>query len=190
MISQIELIPNPSGKYDAASAGGVINIILKKNKNLGTNASVSQSAAYGEVYKFTTSVNLNIRTKKLNIFTSYTFGDNKLNRTFSNSRDIQDNMQVDNFTLNYKGVTKAVNNAFNIGTDYLITANQTLGVLVGGYRNSNNIAKSSTTDVLTNNKLDSVINTRSVINRDFSTVNYNLNYRGSFGKKKSKHHIS
>ena len=42
-ISQVELIDNPGGKYEASAGGGMINIILKKNKELGSNASVTAS---------------------------------------------------------------------------------------------------------------------------------------------------
>ena len=85
-ISRIELIQNPGGKYEASAAGGMINIVLKKNRGLGSNFSVSQSAGLGEDYKFTTGLTYTLRTDKLNLFAAYGFQDTKAAHTISNSR--------------------------------------------------------------------------------------------------------
>ena len=82
-IEKIELMTNPGAKYDAAG-GAVINIILKKNANLGTNGTVTVSGAMGlyekgkdlidrNFYRFTPYVSLNHREGKINAYGSINF---------------------------------------------------------------------------------------------------------------------
>jgi len=75
-IERIEIITNPSAKYDASSTGGIINIILKKNKRHGLNGVVSASAGTPE--RFSGNANLNLRQGKFNFFVSgnYSYSDN------------------------------------------------------------------------------------------------------------------
>ena len=67
-IDRIEVITNPSAKYDASNAGGVINIVLKKNKRVGFNALASVGAGSPDVLNG--NINLNLRQKKFNFFAS------------------------------------------------------------------------------------------------------------------------
>ena len=67
-IDRIELITNPSAKYDASSGGGIINIILKKDKRNGFNGLVSVTGGTPGIFR--TNANLNLRQGKLNFFLS------------------------------------------------------------------------------------------------------------------------
>lgn len=67
-IDRIELITNPSAKYDASSSGGIINIILKKNKRRGFNGLVSLTGGTPGVFRG--NANLNLRQGKVNFFLS------------------------------------------------------------------------------------------------------------------------
>jgi len=178
MISQIELIPNPSAKYDATGGGGVINIILKKSKDIGFKANITESAAYGQDYRVNTGINLNYRTSKLNLFGSYSFADNKTPRLLDVDRTIGETA----LDVNYNSTTYLKNNSFNIGTDYSISPKQTIGALIYGYHNKIGIDKNNVTDIANNGMPDSNITTQSHIDRAISNLNYNLNYKGSFGK--------
>ena len=68
-IETVEVMTNPSAKYDAEGGGGIINIVLKKQRDDGVNGSVSANAGTGD--KYNTSLSLNRRKGKLNIFLSY-----------------------------------------------------------------------------------------------------------------------
>lgn len=87
-IERIELITNPSAKYDAAGNAGIIDIRLKKDKNLGTNGSLSANYGQGVYPKTGAGISLNHRNKNFNAFGSYNYNfrrgmnDLRLYRTF------------------------------------------------------------------------------------------------------------
>jgi outer membrane receptor protein involved in Fe transport len=66
MIESVEIITNPSSKYAAEGSGGIINIKLKEDRNLGLNGSASVGVGYPEEYEG--SINLNYRTPNVNWF--------------------------------------------------------------------------------------------------------------------------
>jgi outer membrane receptor for ferrienterochelin and colicins len=67
-IDKVEVITNPSARYDAEGGSGLINIILKKGKNQGFNGTFIGSGGIPETYGL--SANLNYKTEKLNYFTT------------------------------------------------------------------------------------------------------------------------
>ncbi|WP_316633486.1 TonB-dependent receptor domain-containing protein [uncultured Flavobacterium sp.] len=67
-IDKVEVITNPSARYDAEGGSGIINIILKKGKNQGLNGTFIASTGLPETYGL--SGNLNYKTEKLNYFTT------------------------------------------------------------------------------------------------------------------------
>ena len=69
-IEAIEMISNPSAKYDASGNAGIINIRLKKNKKYGTNGSTTLGLVQGVTPKGNASVNVNYRDKKVNLFSN------------------------------------------------------------------------------------------------------------------------
>lgn len=71
-IDKVEVITNPSARYDAEGGSGLINIILKKGKNQGLNGTFIASTGIPETYGLTT--NLNYKTEKLNYFTTAGYG--------------------------------------------------------------------------------------------------------------------
>ncbi|MEI6766451.1 MAG: TonB-dependent receptor [Bacteroidota bacterium] len=71
MIDKVEIVTNPSARYDPDGMSGIINIVMKKPKEAGYNGMVSLNAGTGD--KYTGSVNLNFRQKKVNIFANYDF---------------------------------------------------------------------------------------------------------------------
>jgi hypothetical protein len=76
-IATIEIISNPSSRYDASGNAGVINITLKKNTREGFNGSITAGAGYGRYGKANGSANLNYRTRQWNHFLHYGYTFNK-----------------------------------------------------------------------------------------------------------------
>ena len=70
-VESIEIITQPSSRYDAAGNAGIINIKFKRDKSLGVNGNVTAGVAYGKNLRNNTSLSLNQRSKKSNFYSSY-----------------------------------------------------------------------------------------------------------------------
>src|SRR4029079_11290687 len=87
-IEAIEIITNPSAKYDAAGNAGIINIRLKKNKSFGTNGSVNAGWGIGIYPKYNGGLSLNHRNKNINLFGNYTYTNNLNESNFFLHREV------------------------------------------------------------------------------------------------------
>ena len=67
-IDRVELITTPPSRYEAEGDAGMINIVLKKTEDIGTNGSLSVFSGYGRRAKYGGTLNLNTRSKSLNVF--------------------------------------------------------------------------------------------------------------------------
>lgn len=76
-IEKIELIATPPANYDADGTGGIINIVMKKQDEVGTTASASLTAGYGWGEKGTASVNVSHNTGTVNLYGGYSFFRNR-----------------------------------------------------------------------------------------------------------------
>jgi len=180
-IDYIELVTSGSAKYDA-SGGGIINIVMKKGKNSGANATVTATAGYGKYYKASGGIVFNDRTDKFNVFGVYNYSDNKTFHNIVTDRVINFNNTVSNYDVDYNNVQKTHNNNFNFGADYFISAGHTIGFLVNGYARTDNFIKDNNLRISNQSVLDSIITANSVLNRNISSINYNLNYNGKLDK--------
>ena len=70
-ISQIEIMENPGARYDAAGNAGIINIKMKKNRQLGFNGSFTTAYSQGRLPKNNNNLVLNYRNGKWNIYANY-----------------------------------------------------------------------------------------------------------------------
>lgn len=79
-IAEVEVITNPSAKFDAQGMTGIVNIITRKDKKLGLNGTVSVGA--GTRDKYNAALNLNMKNDKWNLFFNSSFRRNRnRNRT-------------------------------------------------------------------------------------------------------------
>lgn len=124
-IESIELITNPSSRYDASGNAGIINIKLKKNKKLGTNGNVSAGLAYGKFLKEEASLNLNHRTKDVNLFGTYGFNNGK-NFNYQNFDRKQNGFRYDFSSGN---IDNSTTNSVKAGMDYYINSKSVIGLM-------------------------------------------------------------
>jgi outer membrane receptor protein involved in Fe transport len=116
MIEQIEVITNPSAKYDAEGTSGIINIIIKKSEKRGINGSATLNFGVPNSNSFGLSVNK--RTEKFNLFSQLGFGI----RTFPEERKSINQDLTNNTTISSFGDSEFDEKFANIliGTDYHI----------------------------------------------------------------------
>lgn len=122
MIDKIEVITNPSAKYDAEGTSGIINIVIKKEERKGINGSVSLNT--GTPHNHSVGLSMNRRTEKFNLFTQLGIGYRELpNKGENINRDLIDNTTIFTNGIDYRNET-----FYNIilGTDYHINKNNVL----------------------------------------------------------------
>ena len=84
-VKQIELITTPSSKYEAEGDAGMINIVLKKNENMGTNGSISPFIGYGNRGKYGGTLNLNSKYDRINVFGNLSIRNNYSTQDFEST---------------------------------------------------------------------------------------------------------
>jgi len=176
-LETIELITNPSSKYPAAGNSGIINIKTKKNKNGGTNGSVTLTAAQGKNFRGNAGLNLNHRTDKLNVFGNYTYG-NFRNTNILEIDRISNGTPDTYFMQVGESRRKRQNNNFKAGLDYFIDKKNTIGFLVNGYLN-NGIENTENNTLIGNSftQIDSTLNSNSYQTNKYNNLSYNVNYK-------------
>ena len=132
-IERIEVITNPSAKYKPDGAGGIINIVLKKNTKRGLNGSVTMNAGNRERYNAGTFLNYN--TGKLNVFGSYSLKQDDRVRTILNDRIQTDPNKgsVNDYNDYTLARARPFSNLASLGFDYTLNDKNNFGVSVNYY---------------------------------------------------------
>ncbi len=134
-IESIELITNPSAKYDAEGMSGIINIVLKKNKKAGFNGQVT--AGIGTNDKYNAGGNFNVRQGKFNVSLNYNFN---ANRNWGDGTTDRTNFSSPNTPKDYTHQTSDSRSGGRfqfgrLGLDYYLDNRNTFSVgqnIVGG----------------------------------------------------------
>lgn len=137
-IETIELITNPSAKFDAASSGGIINIVLKKNKRVGLNGVASIGGGYPDIYNGNISVNA--RQGKVNLFASGSINQSGGIAKGEALRTNKVNGVIDNYFDQYsKNARLRRFNSIRFGLDFFLdnrnTISFTQGIVDGRFTN-------------------------------------------------------
>ena len=140
-IESIELISNPSAKYDASGNAGIINIRLKRNRSFGNNGSITGGYHAGTHSNYNGGISLNHRDAHFNWFGNYDYN-NTVNATNINLYRIQ----LDTLFDQHSAITPHISShTFKTGLDYYWDKYNTLGVMVdGSISNFTNPTNSST----------------------------------------------
>ena len=152
-VLNIELITNPSAKFDASGNAGIINIITKKNRQDGFNGSVNLSYGQGVYAKYNGSFNLNYKKNKFNLFLSYSYsnrqGFNHLNidRKFFSADTLLTTFLTNNYII-YPFSTHIP----RMGIDYNFSQKTTLSFLGSVFCNQLTPITTSHSDILDQNQ--------------------------------------
>ncbi|MBS1773529.1 MAG: TonB-dependent receptor [Bacteroidetes bacterium] len=181
-VEQIEIISNPSAKYDAEGSSGIINIKTKRDKRMGLNGSATSSYAQGVYPKAGAGINLNFRDKKWSFTANYNYnyrtGFNHLilfrsfygNGAFQNAYDQDNNTTFDVYT-----------HTAGLSADYSISKKTTVGVMFNGSPGYFNINRKSYSQVLDSIRaIQSYFITDSKANNNFGNYSGNANLRHTF----------
>ena len=145
-IDRIEIITNPSAKYDAAGNSGIIDIRMKKDQRLGTNGTFTIGAGHGKYPKANTGASFNYRNKKVNLFGNYNYSYREnlnnliINRNFYENGVFTGSDDKDN----YAHMPMNGHNG-RLGADFFPSKNTIIGVVVNSsYTNFDRVAKITT----------------------------------------------
>lgn len=173
-VESIELISNPSSKYDAEGTAGIINIKLKKNKSYGTNGSVTLGTAIATYTKYNTALSLNNRSKNLSVFGNYSNNWGERKNEFYLYRE--QNPYIFNASTIFR--RSGLSHNYKAGADYTMNKKNTLGVMVNGNYNTIdglNESRNNIHNFLTN-KTDSILQSNQTVKGHTNSINLNLNH--------------
>jgi len=182
-IDKIDIITNPGSKYEAQGNAGIIDIRLKKDKNLGGNGSISGTYGHGKYGQGNVNANGNYRNKNLNTFggIGYNKGTRWNNMLFDT---YQNGLRLDESnisTSDYNGVNG------RWGTDFFISKKSTIGFLVGGQTNTSKSISNNITNISKQarpNQIDSILTAPNSSDAVRNQATFNVNYAFESGKNR------
>jgi outer membrane receptor for ferrienterochelin and colicin len=176
MIDKIEVITNPSAKYEAEGTSGIINIILKKNKKKALNGSVSVNV--GEPANHSVGVSLNKRTERFNLFTQLGVGKkDRISDNINRNRNLRSGID-----LNSVGTQARNEGYFNaiLGSDFYLDSLNTI-TLTGSFTFESEDQPSFTTfEQFENGLLRNSWDRSETTTADNPKIQYELQYKKEF----------
>jgi hypothetical protein len=182
-IEAIEIIANPSARYDAAGNAGVINIKFKKDQKQGLNGVLSASYGQGFYEKPSLSGNFNYRKKKWNFFGSHSYSAPKnlthffINRKFFDANhNLTSTFEQTSFTTQ-----PVVSNNSRLGADFYATDKTVIGVMINTNWNTNQ-RDGHTNAIITNpdGTIDYTTKTNILLDENRFNGFGNLNFKHTF----------
>lgn len=172
-IKSVELITNPSAKYNPEGMSGIINIVLNKNANMGFNGSLNTGVEAGHFVRYNAGTNMNYKTGKVNFFGNYGYrGGDRYNFGFVNRPG--ENFQDFIFTNDNES------HLFKFGADIYLNDKNTLSF----YTTQNWFdSNASGRALITNNDNSIRSNAPNSQISDSHSQTYNVNYKRDFEKK-------
>ncbi|MGX1930875.1 TonB-dependent receptor domain-containing protein [Flagellimonas sp. 2504JD4-2] len=174
-IKSIELITNPSAKYNPEGMSGIINIVLHKNANIGFNGSITTGLTKGIEAKFNSSIDLNYRNGKFNFYGNYGNNIGKYVNDGTITRLDENSLQEFDFFNNNKS------HLYKVGVDFYLNDKNTISV----FTNQNIFdGKGEGITAVTYND-DLARNLTQFFNdvSDNTSGQYNFNYKLDFAKE-------
>ena len=182
-LEQIELLPNPSAKYDASGNSGVINIKTKRNKQKGFNGSIKNTLAFGKYPRTFNTLNLNYKNGKFNVFSSIGVNYRKNFQVLTINRKYMDNSGTTNaiFDQSADFIKTNYNKTARLGVDFFASKKTTIGVLATGYL-TNGTQDGTNTSFLKDGAgtVNSILSSTNEEKKNFKNGGLNVNLRHTF----------
>ncbi len=182
-IEAIEILTNPSARYDAAGGAGVINVRMRKDKNLGANGNIDLGLTVLQTFRYKLAAGGNYRNKRWNIFGNYSYGDiDELRRKeftrqqVGRSYDQMDGTDIFRYVHSSK-----------VGVDFFPDSQHTLGLIVSGtFSDRENVSTGRTLlSDIGQTAIDSILRSSYTNTRNSESIRYNFNYQFT-GNDKSR----
>lgn len=179
-ISKIEVITNPSAKYDASGSAGIINIKMKKNVNYGLNGVANISLQQGRMPRWMEGINLNYRKKKVNIFGSINHTRNKRwNEETSTTTFLNYSQPGTIFSIQENSFYYSNSVNIRAGFDYTISPKTTAGILLNyftGKEDENSENTNNISNILLQKDSSLFTTHNGISNYSNYTINFNLKH--------------
>lgn len=184
-IERIDIITNPSAKYDAAGNAGIIDIRMKKDQRLGMNGTFTAGLGQGVYPKANTGATFNYRNKKVNVFGNYSYAYREnlnhliLNRNFYNNGVFNGADDKDNYSK-----MPINSNAARLGADFFPGKKTIIGFVVNGNFSHFTRDNKNNSVVIDNQKQPTyTFKTQANNNDHFNNIVGNINFKHSFDNK-------
>lgn len=185
-VEKIEVIKKPSARYDAQGAAGIINIVSKRNQNLGINGSVYAGIGITRNLKHNEGFNLTARIKKIVISANYSLYSQKSSnssRSENSSVIAGDTILITSNEMDnelWKNVSRWQGHNFKIGADYFINKKNVISLTYRGNISKSDYEENNFSRIYKNSQLDSSYSR--IANYLGISFNHtiNLNYKHSF----------
>ncbi|MGN6212376.1 TonB-dependent receptor domain-containing protein [Parafilimonas sp.] len=182
-LDQIELMTNPSAKYDAAGNSGIINFKTKKTKVKGFSAGITAGYGIGKFPKTNESINFNYRSGKVNVFGNYSYNYSKRYHTLDLERNFRNaDGEIDSKFLQTSDMqSEYQSHYFKTGLDFYATKKTTLGFSLNGNFNPGTNTNNNVTDIYNAaNALQNETYTNSISKNNWKNYGANLNMETKF----------
>ena len=191
-LDQIEIMTNPSAKYDASGNSGVINIKTKKSRADGFNGSITAGGTLGYYrrdkslltpFRQTSSVNLNYRKGKMNLFGSFNYNyrmgksDLDITRKFFDKNGALNSTSASATDFDFRNN----NYTLKVGLDYYADKKNVFGIVLNGFSFFGRPKSYSAQNIINpDGSIQSRLISNTAIKLGFYNYSANINYKHSF----------
>jgi outer membrane cobalamin receptor len=142
-IDRIEVITNPSAKFDAGATGGIVNVVLKKNNKPGYNGMIGANIgtiSFDELNRYNVNGNLNIKEGKTNFFISYNLNyNNNPTLGYTTRTSLLNGAETGTYHQDNRNTSTRMMQHIRFGFDFTLSNRNTLtfsqGFMKGGFDN-------------------------------------------------------